>query len=63
MDFVGDENSLSEREGCTVIMKKVSGGKFVGSTDGKKCPSDRSGASYATSEVTILENESLRAAK
>ncbi len=50
-------DSLIEREGCTVILQKQAEGKFVGSTDGKKCPSDRSGASYATSEVTILKDE------
>ena len=50
-------DSLIEREGCAVIIKRIGNEKFIGSTDGKKCPSDRSGASYATSEVTIFENE------
>lgn len=47
-------DSLSEKEGCSVILKKKDG-VFSGGTVGKKCPSDRRGAAYATSEVTISE--------
>lgn len=57
VDSVLTPDSLIEREGCTVILRKVKENEFAGSTDGKKCPSDRSGAAYATSEVTIFANE------
>ena len=57
VDSLLTPDSLIEREGCAVILKKSDDGKFVGSTDGKKCPSDRSGATYATSQVTIFPNE------
>ncbi|MBK7430291.1 MAG: chromophore lyase CpcT/CpeT [Bacteroidia bacterium] len=50
-------DSLIEREGCAVILTQINKKKFSGSTEGKKCPSDRTGASYATSEVTILQTE------
>ena len=56
-DKVLTPDSLMEREGCTVILKKTGDKKFAGSTDGRKCPSERSGASYATSDVTISESE------
>ncbi len=46
-------DSLISRDGCAVILRRKDKKSFEGSTDGKKCPSDRSGASYATSEVTI----------
>ena len=50
-------DSLIEREGCAVILMKDGKDKFVGSTEDKKCPSERSGATYAVSEVTIYPNE------
>ncbi|MBP6402222.1 MAG: chromophore lyase CpcT/CpeT [Bacteroidia bacterium] len=50
-------DSLTEKEGCSVILSKKDEFTFVGETQGKMCPSDRKGAAYATSEVTITENE------
>ncbi len=44
---------LVERSGCAVIMKRVDATTFEGATVGKNCLSTLSGASYATSKVTI----------
>ena len=49
-------DSLTAREGCAVLLHETKDG-YAGGTDEKKCPSDRKGATYATSEVTLLENE------
>ena len=49
-------DSLILREGCSVVLKKKGQKRFKGSTDGNKCPSDRSGASYATSVVTVRKD-------
>ncbi len=48
-------DSLLEKEGCSVLLRKINSTTFKGGTEGKICPSDRKGASYATSEVTISE--------
>lgn len=48
-------DSLISRDGCAVILRRKDKNTFQGSTDGKKCPSDRSGATYATSEVIITK--------
>ncbi len=50
-------DSLSEKEGCSVFLSRKDKDSFSGGTDGKKCPSDRKGAAYATSEVSITANE------
>lgn len=50
-------DSLQHKEGCSVFLKKNKIGFFEGSTDGKKCPSDLRGANYATSIVTLKEDE------
>jgi len=44
---------LTLKEGCAVILRRTKEATFEGGTQGKACPSDRSGASYATSEVTM----------
>ncbi len=44
---------LTLKEGCAVILRSTKEDVFEGGTQGKGCPSDRSGASYATSEVTM----------
>jgi hypothetical protein len=46
-------DSLTLKDGCSVILNKESKKKFVGGTDGSKCPSDLKNASYASSEVFI----------
>lgn len=43
---------VTERAGCAVVVNWEAD-HFVGGTNGKDCPSDLSGATYATSEVTI----------
>jgi len=45
-------DSLELRDGCGIHLRKV-GGKFVGSTIDKDCPSSLRGAAFATSEVKI----------
>lgn len=45
--------NLTEREGCSIFMTRTSSGQFLGSTQARNCPSDLSGAAYATSEVSI----------
>jgi len=46
-------DSLIQREGCSVFLKKVGKKKYVGATENRKCSSDLRSASYATSEVTV----------
>ncbi len=41
------------RDGCSVVLKADGPDRWVGGTVGNGCPSDRSGAAYATSEVTL----------
>ena len=48
-------DSLILRDGCEITLV-YRDGKFVGSTNGHNCPSDRKGASYAVSNVTIEES-------
>ncbi len=50
-------DSLTLREGCTIVLKKMSGRKFQGATDGKGCGSDLHGAAYATSVVSITPEQ------
>jgi hypothetical protein len=49
---VGPEQ-LEPRTGCSIRLRRQPDGSFAGSTDGRSCPSDLRGASYATSEVVI----------
>lgn len=49
-------DSLKERDGCSVILKKEKN-YFTGGTVGNNCPSERKGAKYATAKVTITKNE------
>lgn len=48
-------DSLIIREGCAVILQKISDDTFQGSTKDRDCVSVHRGATYATSEVTIKE--------
>jgi CpeT protein len=50
-------DSLIEREGCSVFLTLINDTAFQGSTKDNNCPSERSGAKYATSEVLITKNE------
>jgi hypothetical protein len=51
-------DSLVDRKGCGIYLKKDSQGNFYGSTPGKECLSSLRGAAYATSEV-VIEKERL----
>lgn len=53
------ENDIELKQGCEVVLKRVGKNKFSGSTGEKTCPSELRGASYATSIVTVTENEIL----
>jgi len=46
-------DSLVDRQGCSIYLKKLGKNTFTGSTPGKECLSSLRGAVYATSEVTI----------
>jgi hypothetical protein len=47
-------DNIREKTGCTVWFEPDGEDRYVGGTEGNECSSQRSGASYATSEV-ILE--------
>jgi hypothetical protein len=48
-----DQSDLLQlRDGCSIVLRRA-GGRFVGSTLGRLCPSELRGAAYATSEVVI----------
>lgn len=49
--------SLVPRIGCEVILKKIGKNHYQGSTGKNSCSSSLRGASYATSEVEMLENK------
>ena len=52
-----NSESLIARQGCSVYLKEISGNCFQGATKIKECLSSLRGAAYATSIVTICENE------
>jgi CpeT protein len=47
-------DSLDIRKGCSIFLRKDANGNFKGSTNESDCESSLRGASYATSEVSIL---------
>jgi CpeT protein len=53
------ENDIEMKQGCEVILKRIGKNKFAGQTGIKTCLSEMRGASYATSIVTVTENEIL----
>ncbi len=44
---------LAPLSGCDITLHRLADGSFTGSTIGSSCASNRQGASYTTSEVTI----------
>lgn len=50
-------DSLTLREGCSVILTLMNDTTYEGSTDGNNCISDLRGAKYATSEVKITKDK------
>ena len=53
------QDSLVNRQGCTIFLHKTKEGVFQGSTPGKECLSSLRGATYATSEVQIFKDKLL----
>ncbi len=49
-------DNLSLRDGCSITLTLQADGSWRGGTDGASCPSSLRGATYATSEVTLLED-------
>ncbi|OSZ82844.1 hypothetical protein CAP35_06155 [Chitinophagaceae bacterium IBVUCB1] len=47
------KDSLIDRQGCAIYLKKNKAGDYYGSTPGKECLSSLRGATYATSEVVV----------
>ena len=50
-------DEISFKQGCDVILKRVSTNHFMGKTGKESCESTLRGASYARSEVEILEDK------
>lgn len=50
---------LIPRSGCTVYLRAQPDGSFKGGTEGHGCQSVMRGASYATSEATITEKQTI----
>ncbi|MDL5050883.1 chromophore lyase CpcT/CpeT [Oscillatoria amoena NRMC-F 0135] len=50
---------LTAREGCEVVIRRQDRETFIGSTVGKKCPSELRGASYATSKAIITKDKMI----
>ena len=53
------ENDIELKQGCAVTLKRIGKNKFIGQTGNKTCPSELRGASYASSKVTVTQNEIL----
>ena len=53
------ENDIELKQGCAVTLKRIGKNKFIGQTGDKTCPSELRGASYASSKVTVTQNEIL----
>lgn len=49
-------DSLKDRKGCSILLRKVSDTRYAGQTHDRDCLSSRSGAAYATSEVVLEEH-------
>ena len=50
-------NKVSKKEGCEVLLKRIKPNYYKGQTGERSCESTLRGASYATSEVEILEDK------
>lgn len=46
-------DSLEARAGCSIVLRRMKDGSFMGSTLGHDCASELRGATWAASEVTI----------
>ncbi len=52
-------DSLDERQGCAIVLRKTGKSTYQGSTQGRDCLSTLRNAVYATSEVTILRDRMI----
>lgn len=52
-------DSLIERPGCSLFLKKTEVGTFTGGTRERECLSNHRGASYAVSTATIEQNQMI----
>jgi len=50
-------DSLTKRDGCSIILMQKGADFFEGSTIGTGCPSELRGAAYATSEVKLWKDK------
>jgi len=50
-------NNIALKEGCDVILKRIAPNQFIGKTGDDTCISTMRGASFARSEVEILEDK------
>ena len=53
------QDSLVDRQGCSIYLHKTGKKTFEGSTPGKECLSSLKGATYATSEVIITPKKMI----
>ena len=53
------EKDIDLKKGCEVVLRRIGKNKFVGQTGNKTCPSELRGASYASSKVTVTQDEIL----
>lgn len=49
-------DSLLEKDGCSIILRRRVDGSFAGGTLGRECGSELRGAAFATSEVVITSD-------
>ena len=52
-------SDLTEKVGCTVFLEYDGFASYSGKTEDKKCPSTMRGATYATSEVSVMRGKIL----
>ncbi|MEM5565245.1 chromophore lyase CpcT/CpeT [Psychroserpens sp. AS72] len=50
-------DNVTKKEGCEVVLKRIEPNYYKGKTGKKTCESSLYGASYATSEVEIMEDK------
>jgi hypothetical protein len=50
-------DNVTKKEGCDVVLKRIESNFYQGETGDKTCASSLYGASYATSEVEIMEDK------
>jgi len=51
--------SLATSDGCSLILRAQPDGSFKGGTEGKACLSTLHGSSYATTEITVSEQQTV----